>query len=112
MIAGALIVNLALAALLTLTTTVSAILDACQSLLRPLRRCGLDPDRVGLMLALTIRCVPLITRIVAEVSDARKARGVAGLRGSVVALAAPAVIRTLRTADAIGESLAARGVDD
>lgn len=112
MVAGALVVNVALAALLTLTTKVTAILDVCQWLLRPFRRIGIDPDRVGLMLALTIRCVPLVAGIVAEVSDARKARGVTGLRGSVVALAAPAVIRALRTADAIGESLTARGVDD
>ncbi len=112
MVAGALVVNVALAALLTLTTKVTAILDVCQRLLRPFRRIGIDPDRVGLMLALTIRCVPLVAGIVAEVSDARKARGVTGLRGSVVALAAPAVIRALRTADAIGESLTARGVDD
>jgi len=112
MVAGGLVINVALAALLTLTTTVSALLDTCQSLLRPARRLGLDPDRVGLMLALTIRCVPLVTGIIAEVSDARKARGVTGLRGSVVALAAPAVVRALRTADQIGESLAARGVGD
>ncbi|PRZ43689.1 biotin transport system permease protein [Antricoccus suffuscus] len=112
MVAGALVVNVALAALLTLTTKVTAILDVCQWLLRPFRRVGLDPDRIGLMLALTIRCVPLVAGIVSEVSDARKARGVIGLRGSVVALAAPAVIRALRAADAIGESLTARGIDD
>ena len=110
--AGLLTVNVALAALLTLTTTVTAILDLCQSGLRPLRRFGVDPDRVGLMLALTIRCVPLVAGIVADVAHARKARGVTGFRNSAVALAAPAVVRALRTADALGDALRARGVDD
>ena len=110
--AGVLLVNVALAALVTLTTPVSAILNLCQSGLRPLRRFGVDPDRVGLLLALTIRCVPLAAGIVGDVWQACKARGVTGLRNTAVALAAPAVVRALRTADALGDALRARGVDD
>lgn len=112
MTTGSLLVNVALAALLTLTTRVTAILDVAQRVLRPLRRFGVDPDRVGLMLALTIRCIPMVAGIVREVSDARKARGITGIRGSMTALAAPAVVRALRSADAMGEALTARGVDD
>lgn len=112
MTTGSLLVNVALAALLTLTTRVSAILDVAQRVLHPLRRFGVDPDRVGLMLALTIRCIPMVAGIVREVSDARKARGITGIRGSMMALAAPAVVRALRSADAMGEALTARGVDD
>lgn len=109
---GVLLVNVGLAALITLTTRVSAMLDLCGRLLRPLQRFGVDPDRVGLMLALTIRCVPLVAGIVGDVVQARKARGVTGLRNSAVALAAPAVVRALRTADQLGDALRARGVDD
>ncbi len=109
---GILLVNVGLAAVVTLTTRVSAMLDLCRSVLRPLRRFGVDPDRVGLMLALTIRCVPLVAGIVGDVLDARKARGVTGLRNSAIALAAPAVVRALRTADNLGDALRARGVDD
>ena len=109
---GVLVVNVALAALLTLTTPVTAILNLCRSGLRPFRRFGVDPDRVGLLLALTIRCVPLVAGIVGDVVEARKARGVTGIRNSAMALAAPAVVRALRTADALGEALRARGVDD
>ena len=36
---------------------------------------GVDPDRVGLVLALTIRCIPLLVGIVGERLEARKARG-------------------------------------
>ncbi|AZI57298.1 energy-coupling factor transporter transmembrane protein EcfT [Nakamurella antarctica] len=112
MTTGSLVINVALAALVTVTTKVTAILDVVQRVLRPLRRFGLDPDRVGLMLALTIRCIPLVAGIVHDVSQARKARGITGIRGTMVALAAPAVVRALRTADSLGEALTARGVDD
>ena len=109
LVCGSLLVTVAMAALVTLTTTVTAMLDVCQTVLRPLRRVGVDPDRVGLLLALTIRCVPLVVGIVGEVGQARKARG---LGFSVRAMVAPAVVRALRTADALGDALIARGVDD
>lgn len=112
MVCGLMLVSAALAGLLTLTTPVMAILDLCQRMLGPFRRFGVDPDRVGLVLALTIRCIPLMARVVQDVNEARKARGITGWRGSIIALAAPAVIRALRAADALGEALIARGADD
>ena len=108
LMAGRLLVAVALAPLFTLTTTVTAVLEAFQILLRPFRR-WVDADRVGLLVALTIRCIPLVAEIVREVLDARRARGA---QGSVVALAVPVVVRSLYAADAIGEALAARGLDD
>ena len=108
-VCGILVVTVAAASLVTLTTRVTAMLDVCGRVLEPLRRFGVDPDRIGLLLALTIRLVPLLTGIVHEVSDARKARG---LQWSMTALATPVVVRALRTADALGDSLVARGVDD
>ena len=108
LMAGRLIVAVALAALFTLTTTVTAVLEAFQVLLRPFRR-WVDADRVGLLVALTIRCIPLVAEIVREVLDARRARGA---QGSLLALAVPVVVRSLYAADAIGEALAARGLDD
>lgn len=109
MVCGTLLLTVAAAALVTLTTRVTEMLDVSQRLLRPLRRFGVDPDRVGLVLALTIRCIPLMVEIVRAVSEARKARG-AGF--SLRAMAAPAVVRALRSADAMGDALIARGVDD
>jgi biotin transport system permease protein len=108
-VCGILVVTVAAASLVTLTTRVTAMLDVCGKVLEPLRRFGVDPDRIGLLLALTIRLVPVLTGIVHEVSDARKARG---LHWSMTALATPVVVRALRTADALGDSLVARGVDD
>jgi biotin transport system permease protein len=108
LMAGRLLVAVALAALFTLTTTVTAVLEAFDRLLRPFGR-WIDADRVGLLVALTIRCIPLVTQIVSEVLEARKARGT---RGSLLALAVPVVVRSLYAADALGEALVARGLDD
>jgi biotin transport system permease protein len=103
-----LVLAVALAAIYTLTTPVTATLDAMQTLLRPRRR-WVDADRVGLALALTIRCVPLLAELVREVLEARKARGA---EGSLLALAVPVIVRALRTAEHLGEALTARGFDD
>ena len=108
-VCGVLLISVALAALVTLTTRVTDMLDTVSRALGPLRRFGVDPDRIGLLLALTIRCIPLLTGIVQEVAQARKARG---LQWSMTALATPVLVRALRTADAMGDALVARGVDD
>ncbi|MFC9790769.1 energy-coupling factor transporter transmembrane component T family protein [Rhodococcus sp. NPDC127528] len=108
-VCGVLLLSVAVAALVTLTTRVLDMLDAVHRGLTPLRRFGVDTDRVGLVMAMTIRCIPLLSGLVASVTEARKARG---LGFSLRALAVPVVIGALRTADAMGEALAARGVDD
>jgi biotin transport system permease protein len=108
MMAGRLLIAVALAALFTLTTPVTAVLDGFQTLLKPFSR-WIDADRVGLLVALTIRCIPLVADIIREVLEARRARGT---QGSLLALAVPVVVRSLYAADAIGEALAARGIDD
>lgn len=108
LMAGRLLIAVLFAALFTLTTTVSAVLDACEKLLRPFRR-WVDTDRVGLLLALTIRSIPVIAAIVAEVFEARKARGT---QGSLLSLAVPVIVRSLQSAEALGDALIARGFDD
>lgn len=108
-VVGALVVLVAAAGLLTLTTRVSALLDTVSRLARPLRRAGVDPDRIGLLAALTVRTVPVIAGIRDEVDEARRARG---LDRSPRALLVPLVVRTVRHADHLGEALVARGLDD
>lgn len=107
--AAVMLLAVAAAALVTLTTRTEDLLDAIVAVLRPLRRLGVDPDRAGLVLAMTVASLPVVARIVGEVQQARTARG-AGR--SVRALAVPVVIRTVRHADRLGEALTARGVDD
>lgn len=108
-VTASLLVLVAAAALLTLTTRVSALLDTVARLLHPLRRWGVDPDRFALLAALTVRTVPVIAGLRDEVAEARRARG---LERSPRALLVPLVVRTVRHADHLGEALAARGVDD
>lgn len=108
-VVGQLLVLVALAGLVTLTTRVSAVLATIEAVLRPLRLFGVRPARIALVLALAIRCVPLVARLYDEVRQARRARG---LERSPVALAVPLIVRMLKTADGLGEALAARGVDD
>ncbi len=109
MVCGTLLLTVAVAALVTLTTRVTEMLDVCRRLLQPLRRWGVDPDRAGLLLALTLRCIPLMVTIVNAVMEARKARGTGF---SLRAIAVPTIVRALRAADQLGEALIARGVDD
>jgi biotin transport system permease protein len=108
-VVGWLVVAVLAAGLVTMTTPVTDLLDAVVAAVRPLRRLGVEPERVALVLALAVRCVPVIAGLAQDVQQARLARG-AGR--SVRALAVPLVIRTVRYADQLGEALAARGVDD
>jgi biotin transport system permease protein len=108
-VSGSLLAGVAAAALVTLTTRTADLLDVVARVLRPLRRLGVDPERVGLVLALAVRSVPVLAGLAAEVRDARRARGA---ERSMRAFAVPLVIRAVRHADRLGEALAARGVDD
>lgn len=108
-VVGSMVVTVAAAALVTLTTRVSAMLDAAVRGLQPGRRLGVDPERIALVLALTIRAVPVLAETYAQGRDARRARG---MERSPRALLVPLVLRTLRHADRLGDALAARGVDD
>ncbi len=107
-VAGVICVLVMIAALVTLTTRTSALADAVVVACRPLKPFGVDPDRVGLLIALGIRAVPIVSGFAHEVRDAQRARG---LGASPRAFAAPLLVRALRHADAMGDALVARGVE-
>jgi len=107
--AAGLLLGVAAAGLVTLTTTTQALLDTLTRALGPLRRVGVDPERVALLLALAVRAVPVLAALAGDVRQARMARGA---ERSMRAFAVPFVIRAVRHADRLGEALAARGVDD
>lgn len=108
-VVGVLAALLLLAALVTLTTRTTDLVDAVVRGCRPLQVVRVDPERVGLMIALGIRCVPVVIGLADEVRDAQRARG---LTASPRAFAVPLIVRSLRHADALGEALMARGIDD
>lgn len=100
---------LAAANLFTITTRVDDLVSAVERALGPLRRFGVQPDRIGLLIGLTLQAVATLSGIAGEVREAAKARGA---DRSVTAFAVPFLVRTLRHADELGEALAARGAGD
>lgn len=104
-----LLLAVALAGLVTLTTRTTDMIDALERGLVPLRRLGMDPTRVALMMSLAIRSVPVVAAIAGRVREAQRARG---QERSVRAFAVPLVVGVLRYADTLGEALQARGMDD
>ncbi|WP_371029071.1 energy-coupling factor transporter transmembrane protein EcfT [Pseudoclavibacter sp. JSM 162008] len=108
-VVGSIVALLLAAALVSLTTRTTDMIDAIVWLLRPLRRVGVDPDRIALQLALGVRAVPLIAELAETARQAQYARG---RRGNPRAFAVPLVVRALRRADAMSDALHARGLDD
>ncbi len=108
-VVGGLVVAMSAAGLVTLTTRVADMMDTVTAGLRPLGRFGVDADRVGLVMGLAIRAVPVVARTLTECGQARRARG---LERSPRALLVPFVVRTVRHAERVGEALVARGIDD
>ncbi|MET9338492.1 MULTISPECIES: energy-coupling factor transporter transmembrane component T family protein [unclassified Nonomuraea] len=103
------VLAVALAGLVTLTTRFADMTACFERCFAPLRAFGIDPFRVSLLLSLTVRSVPVISALATRVRDAQRARGVSW---SVRAFAVPLVVSALRHADALGEALSARGLDD
>jgi biotin transport system permease protein len=100
---------LAAANLFTLTTRVDDVVAAVERGGRPLRRFGLRPERLGLLVGLTLRAIAVLSDTATQVREAAKARGA---DRSPTAFAVPFLVRTLRHADELGEALAARGEGD
>ncbi|MBS7697245.1 MULTISPECIES: energy-coupling factor transporter transmembrane protein EcfT [unclassified Chelatococcus] len=101
------IVLMVLAAdLVTMTTTLRALMAAVEPVLRPLRLFGLDPERLSLAVALVLRFVPVLLALWQAREEAWRARS-SGRRP--LRLVANFVAETLVMADHVSESLDARG---
>lgn len=96
-----------LANLVTLTTRTTAMIETIETVLRPLKPLGVRPERVGLLVAMTIRFIPVIREQAELVRAAQRARGIERSTAFLV----PLLIRTLRLADNLGEALDARGLE-
>ncbi|WP_017570007.1 energy-coupling factor transporter transmembrane component T family protein [Nocardiopsis halotolerans] len=95
--------------LVTLTTRVREMLDLFERMARPLRHVGANPDRIALVLALTVRSIPMAASAWRAAREGYRARG---LSGRPHLLVVPVIVQLLRMADATGEALIARGVDE
>jgi len=108
-VVGGMLAVVLLATLVSLTTRTTAMVDVVVRWLGPLRRVGVDPERVGLLVALGIRSVAVVIELAREVRQAQLARGASS---SPLAFIVPLVLRSLRHADRLAEALVARGVED
>lgn len=96
-----------LAALLALTTPVTALLEVFERAMAPLRLVGRDPGRAALLLVVAFGAVPTLIRLAQQVREAQRARGAGrGIRPFAV----PFLVLALKHADELGDALTARGV--
>jgi biotin transport system permease protein len=97
------------AAVVPVTTRVTALVAVIEWLTSPLRVFGVRPARIGLVIAMTLRFIPLVADRAARIREAQAARGAdrVGL-GMVV----PLLVQVLRMATTVGEALDARGAGD
>lgn len=96
------------AGIVTGTTSPGALVDGVVATSRPLRR-WVDPETVGIAVAVMFRSIPWVAGAFGDIRDAARARG---LERSPRALVLPVVIHTVGYARATGEALAARGLGD
>ncbi|KNX37815.1 energy-coupling factor transporter transmembrane component T family protein [Luteipulveratus halotolerans] len=106
-VAGQLVVAVVIANLVMMTTRVTAMVRTISAVAIPLRRFGIQRDRVELLLALTIGCVP---RVAAAMSGAREAAVGRGVRPRLAVVVPAVVVTMVREADEVGDAMAARGL--
>ncbi|GGD17300.1 energy-coupling factor transporter transmembrane component T family protein [Nocardioides daphniae] len=106
---GDLLALVLLATVLTATTPVDELLDTIVRALGPLRRVGVNPEKVALAFSLVLRTIPMLLTIAGETRDAARARG---LERNPRTWLTPFVVRTVAHARDTGDALHARGLGD
>jgi biotin transport system permease protein len=105
--AGLRMSTLLLAALVvTMTTSISSLMEVLIWLLTPFSRLGwINSERVALVFGLTLRLIPEMS---AQWHDIREAQAARGLTVSPLTMGLPMLLRTIRRAQDIAEALDAR----
>lgn len=96
----------ALANLVTMTTSLTAMMDVVRWLLSPLRRLGLSTAPLEIALPLVIRFAPVLIQRAEQMFQSWRARS---LRRPNIRLVLPMMLMALDDADRVGEALKARG---
>ncbi|HEY0403136.1 MAG: energy-coupling factor transporter transrane protein EcfT [Blastococcus sp.] len=101
------------AAVVTATTRVTAMVAVVERVCRPLQWVGVRPARIGLVIAMALRFIPLISERADRIREAQAARGgsIRGLRGLTTTVV-PLLVQVLQLAHTVSEALDARGADD
>ncbi|MBT1165838.1 energy-coupling factor transporter ATPase [Bifidobacterium simiarum] len=113
-----LVLVIVLGAVILHTTTPTAMTDAFEALLRPLRRFGMHTDELALVMSLALRFIPTLTAETRSIIDAQSARGGSIETGSpakrlraAAAIIIPIFAGTLRHADNLSLALDARSYE-
>ena len=101
------------AAVVTATTRVTEMVAVIEWLCAPLRLVGVRPARIGLVIAMALRFIPVLIERADRIREAQAARGGSGrgLRGLRTTVA-PLLVQVLQMAATVSEALDARGADD
>jgi biotin transport system permease protein len=101
------------AAVVTSSTRVTEMVAVVERTCRPLAWVGVRPARIGLVIAMALRFIPLIAERADRIREAQAARGgsVRGLRGLRTTVV-PLLVQVLQLAHTVSEALDARGADD
>ena len=101
------------AAVVTATTRTTAMVAVVERVCAPLRFAGVRPARIGLVLAMALRFIPLVADRADRIREAQAARGGA-VRGprAVATMVVPLLVQMLQLAHTVSEALDARGADD
>jgi biotin transport system permease protein len=101
------------AAVVTATTKVTQMVAVVERVCAPLRFVGVRPARIGLVLAMALRFIPLVADRADRIREAQMARGgsVRGIRGLTTTVV-PLLVQVLQLAHTVSEALDARGADD
>jgi len=97
------------ATLVTVSTHMDDMIGVFKFVVRPLEPFGVKSEKLAFLLSLTIRLIPAILEILAEVREAQKSRG---LERSVFAVIVPFMVRALKKADALGDALTSRRFEE
>ena len=101
------------AAVVTATARVTEMVGVVERVCAPLRWVGVRPARIGLVIAMALRFIPVLIDRADRIREAQAARGgsLQGLR-SLRVLVVPLLVQVLQMAHTVGEALDARGADD
>ena len=101
------------AAVVTATTRVSAMVAVVERVCAPLRLVGVRPERVGLVITMALRFIPVLIERADRIRAAQAARGGSprGMR-ALRTTVAPLLVQVLQMAHDVSEALDARGADD
>lgn len=102
------LILVSLAIIISLTTRLSAMMTTLERWLGPLRWLGLCPAQISLLLAITIRFIPVLLNELHLIQAAQWARG---CDRNIVFLLVPLLVRLLHIANDLTDAIEARGYD-